>query len=311
MTPQAIAAPDEIAERKRWMHVAEKGSSLGIRFLIWLATVAGRGPARLVVRLVAGWYTLLHPTVRAASKAWWRRILGREPTLGEIYRHVLRFAQTTLDRCFFLQGRGDVFQVTHTGADFLADLRARNQGAIILTAHVGSPAAMSVEGRALKLRMHIVGYFKNAAMINDVMQKLDPASMARVVHIEPGNVNSVFAIRERIEAGDLLAIACDRVGINDRFVEVDFFGEKAAFPTGPFILAGMLHCPVYIAYALYHEPDRYDLYCEPFADPLDLPRKDREAALQRHVARYAARMEHYCRLAPDNWFNFFDFWSKH
>lgn len=308
---EALTAPTAPTERTRWMHVAEKGSILGIRFVIWLATVGGRGPARLVVRLVAAWYTVMHASVRRASAAWWRRILGREPTLGEIYGHVLRFAQTTLDRCFFLLGQGEHFRVTHTGAEHLAGLRAANRGAIILTAHVGSPAAMSVEGRAHKLRMHIVGYFRNAAMINEVMARLDPASLARVVHIEPGNVNSVFAIRERVEAGDLLAIACDRVGINERFVEVDFFGEKAAFPTGPFILAGMLRCPVYIAYALYHEPDRYDLYCEPFADPLDLPRKEREAALQRHVSRYAARMEHYCRLAPDNWFNFFDFWSKH
>jgi predicted LPLAT superfamily acyltransferase len=41
-----------------------------------------------------------------------------------------------------------------------------------------------------------------------------------------------------------------------------------------------------------------------------LPRKDREAALREHVQRYVERLEHYCRLQPDNWFNFYDFWSK-
>ena len=25
---------------------------------------------------------------------------------------------------------------------------------------------------------------------------------------------------------------------------------------------------------------------------------------------YADRLTHYCRLAPYNWFNFFDFWQK-
>jgi predicted LPLAT superfamily acyltransferase len=24
--------------------------------------------------------------------------------------------------------------------------------------------------------------------------------------------------------------------------------------------------------------------------------------------RYADRLEHYCRVAPYNWFNFYDFW---
>ena len=26
--------------------------------------------------------------------------------------------------------------------------------------------------------------------------------------------------------------------------------------------------------------------------------------------RYADRLEHYTRLAPDNWFNFYDFWGE-
>jgi Predicted acyltransferase len=27
------------------------------------------------------------------------------------------------------------------------------------------------------------------------------------------------------------------------------------------------------------------------------------------MRRYAARLEHYCREAPFNWFNFYDFWA--
>jgi predicted LPLAT superfamily acyltransferase len=28
------------------------------------------------------------------------------------------------------------------------------------------------------------------------------------------------------------------------------------------------------------------------------------------IEKYAARLEHYCRAAPDNWFNFHDFWRE-
>jgi predicted LPLAT superfamily acyltransferase len=28
------------------------------------------------------------------------------------------------------------------------------------------------------------------------------------------------------------------------------------------------------------------------------------------IDRYAARLEHYCRLAPYNWFNFYDSWRS-
>jgi predicted LPLAT superfamily acyltransferase len=29
------------------------------------------------------------------------------------------------------------------------------------------------------------------------------------------------------------------------------------------------------------------------------------------VRLYASRLEHYCRDAPYNWFNFYDFWHAH
>ena len=35
---------------------------------------------------------------------------------------------------------------------------------------------------------------------------------------------------------------------------------------------------------------------------------ERSAAIEQLLRRYAERLEHYCRLAPYNWFNFYDFW---
>ena len=90
---------------------------------------------------------------------------------------------------------------------------------------------------------------------------------------------------------------------------MDFLGGRARFPTGPFVLAAVLHCPVLLTFGLHHAPNRYDLYCEPFAErsTCRAPRAKRRCA--SYVQRFASRLEHYCRLAPDNWFNFYDFWS--
>lgn len=49
------------------------------------------------------------------------------------------------------------------------------------------------------------------------------------------------------------------------------------------------------------------LHSEPFADPLRLPRGERQQALQETVDRYAQRLEHYALLSPLDWFNFFRF----
>ena len=37
--------------------------------------------------------------------------------------------------------------------------------------------------------------------------------------------------------------------------------------------------------------------------------QDSAARLDGMMRRYVARLEHYCREAPFNWFNFYDFWA--
>ena len=86
-------------------------------------------------------------------------------------------------------------------------------------------------------------------------------------------------------------------------------GRPACFPTGPFLLAAAMKRPVYLVFSHYRDPNRYDLYCEPFSDRIVLPRRDRAAGLVEVVQRYAARVEHFARQQPDNWFNFYDFWQ--
>ena len=300
-----------------WLSTKERGSVLGIRAVVWLATVFGRRPARWLLRAVALYYASL-PDVRRASAQWLSRAASpdqpycgvpwREVPRREVVDHVFHFAQVTLDKLFFLGGKRAGMRFHHHGAEHLQALADSGSGGILLSAHMGNPSAMSAEGHDQRLRINIAGYFKNAAMINTALNRLNPASSARVVHISPGSPSAVLEIRERVEAGEMVAIAGDRVGLNGRTVEVPFFGELAPFPLAPFVLASMLKKPVFFVVALYHEPDRYELYCEPFAASLAVPRKDRQAHLRAHVARYAERLEHYGRRSPKNWFNFYDFW---
>ena len=118
-------------------------------------------------------------------------------------------------------------------------------------------------------------------------------------------------LKERIERGEILVIVGDRTPATDngRFSRALFLGREARFPQGPMILAHLLECPVYLFFCLKRD-GRYALHLERFAERVELPREEREAAIARYVAQYAARLESYCREAPLQWFNFYDFWHE-
>ena len=169
---------------------------------------------------------------------------------------------------------------------------------------------MRAMSRAQHLSINILVHFRNARRINALLAAVAPDFMGRVIEIDPGDPSFIFQVRDRLEAGEMVAILGDRTGLAERSVEVDFLGAPASFPTGAFTLAAAVGCPVYLTFALHHPPRRYDLYCEPFATKIELPRDSRAEVLREYVERYARRLEYYCRLAPDNWFNFYDFWES-
>ena len=293
-----------------WLNQRERGAVWLIRMTAFWVGILGRRPLRIVVCGIAAYYALFDRTARATSRTWLERVHGREVRLSEVYRHIRCFAQVTLDRLLYVEGRTSELEIGRTGTGALDEQVKTGRGAFLLGAHLGSMDAMRAEGQEKRLPVSVVGHFENARMINAVLEGLNPELSNRVIHAGQDPIRLALTLQERIAEGGLVAVAADRVGLNDKLVVVDFFGAPAAFATGPFILASVLKCPIYLVFGLYFEPNRYELFSELFADRIELPRRDRQEALEAVVSRYAARLETYCRRAPDNWFNFFDFWES-
>jgi predicted LPLAT superfamily acyltransferase len=60
---------------------------------------------------------------------------------------------------------------------------------------------------------------------------------------------------------------------------------------------------------LYLGGNRYDIHFETLADFSKIGRGERAAAVDAALTRYVALLDKYCRAAPYNWFNYFDFWQ--
>jgi predicted LPLAT superfamily acyltransferase len=302
------SAPSRETAGAAWLRVAERGSLLGIWVMVAIGRLLGRRVARLLVHPVVLYFITFSPKARRASRDYLAR-LGQPHGLGAGYGHYLRFAHCTLDRLYWSLGKTTSFVVNRSGSEHLAGLAEKRRGALLIGAHMGSFEAMRAMAHHRALPMNIVGYFKNALLLNGILDKLNPAIATRFISVEP-SVDFMLKLKERIDAGELVALLGDRVGLGDRVVDVDLFGGRVSLPTGPYWLAASLRCPVYLTFGLYHEPNRYDLYCEPFAEIIELPRGGRQEGARAYAQRFASRLEHYCRLAPDNWFNFYPYWKE-
>jgi predicted LPLAT superfamily acyltransferase len=75
-------------------------------------------------------------------------------------------------------------------------------------------------------------------------------------------------------------------------------------------MAALLQRPVVFMAGLYLGGNRYAIHFESLADFSAVAREQREVAVNAAIEGYAALLDRYCRKAPYNWFNFFDFWQQ-
>ncbi len=292
---------------ENWQAQRERGSPWALRLILWIALHIGRGAARLLLYPITLYFLLNGRAARDASRDYLGRVFGRAPTLAERIRHIHCFAATILDRVYFLSGQFDRFDIRLHGVE---TIQARaGSGALLLSAHVGSfdaLRALGVEQRGLPIK--VLMFPDHNGFITALLHTLNPALLDTIIPL--GGIDTLLRVQEAVMQGEMVGMLGDRVAAGGKTVDCAFLGARAPFPVGPAQLAAVLRVPVILVFGLYRGGNRYDLYFENFDAVLPQGRREREAALGQWTQAYAARLEHHVRIAPYNWFNFYDFWPQ-
>jgi predicted LPLAT superfamily acyltransferase len=303
-----------------WSSLSERGSVLGVRIVVGFFRLFGERAARLLLYPVVAYFLLTGPTARRASNEYFahlRRFAGASlavprPGWGTAFRHMMAFAESLLHKFAAWLGKIDDEQVAFPDQAELQALLASGKGAILIGAHLGNlelMRALAAGGR--KAAVNAVVYVEHGRGYFDALGQANPDFSVNLIHVTEVGPGTSIELKEKIDRGELLVIVGDRTppAERGRTCTVDFLGAPAPFAKGPFILAALLECPVYLFFCL-KEADGYRIHLERFAERVVLPRAEREARLREIVQRYAQRLEAYCLRAPYQWFNFYDYWER-
>jgi predicted LPLAT superfamily acyltransferase len=279
--------------------------------MVWIARRFGRRPALAVLRATALYYLVTAPAPRAASRDYLRRVLAHEPGWRDIYRHFYTFAVTLLDRVYVLSGQGQRLGITFHGDDAVHRHYARGQGQILMLAHMGSFEMLRGLGHDWgELRLRILMDRAAGAKMNTVLERINPALSEMLIDTSESDVDRILRVREALGRGEIVCLMGDRCLPGERYTHCDFLGARAAFPLSPWLLAAMMRVPVVMGLGLYRGDNRYTLHFEELSPQLELARSKRIAAAETHAQGFANRLAAYARVAPYNWFNFYDFWDS-
>ena len=307
------AAPEAAA--RHWPNIAEKGAAWGLKILAVIYAVLGRRLCLIAMAPVVAYYYAIDAAGRRNSHEFLARAYAKNglppPSSWTGLQHYMSFAGKILDGFIAWTHPERLAPITIKSNAKLDEYAASGPGVMLIVSHLGnaelSRAAMAAR---FKRPVNVLLHSRNAEMYNGLIRSVRPDAGLNTIQVTEVGPDTAIAMQERFEKGEWLAIAGDRTPVTGqkRMSRVPFLGANAPFSQGPYILAALMQCPVYLMFCL-SDADGHTVTFEPFAERIDLPRKDREAALTALAARYARRLEHYSLKAPLQWYNFFDFWG--
>jgi predicted LPLAT superfamily acyltransferase len=298
---------------QHWAGINEISFVAGMRFLFFIYRVLGPWPFRLILYPVLFWYVISKPVPRHASLDYLRRVnvlTGVRTGLLGVMKHFAAFSETILDKMLLWGGLFDSATVRFNGTELMNKLIEEKRGAILVCSHLGNLELSRVLSRDRQaMRMTVLVHTKHAKAFNQMLAALDSDSQLNLMQVTEITPATAILLSEKIAQGELIVIAGDRVPVANapRVSVVNFLNAPAAFPVGPYLLANVLQCPIYMLFS-YRQARYSEIHFELLSETVKMPRKEREPALAALAAQYASRLEFHCLRAPLEWFNFYDFW---
>jgi len=291
---------------REWIDARERSSAFWMRLLVGTVLLLGRPVGRVLLYPVCAYFLVFSVRARAASRQYLARVLARPPRVADLFRHYYVFATVALDRMLLLRDRVADFDVQIHGEEIVREALARGESCFLLGAHLGSFEVLRTIGRENRVKVGMLMFEVNPH-VTALARAINPALAADIIAM--GTPDSMLQLHERLERGEWVGMLGDRRIHDAGAVSVPFLGDLAALPTAPFRIAAMLGRPVILMVGLYRGGNRYELHFERLVEAPQLERSRRDAQIREWTALYAGRLEHYCRQAPYNWFNFYDFWA--
>jgi predicted LPLAT superfamily acyltransferase len=303
-----------------WHVLRERGTGLSLRLVVGLYRLLGRRVCSLLVLPVMVYFFVTGGGARRASRQYLARLhawsdgrlpRGRPPGWWDGLLHFRQFGLNILDRVAFCLGARGEFDVVVHGREHLTALRDAGQGAVLVSAHLGSFDALRLYSGREGATLNVLMFVRHAPMINALFKQLDPSIDLRMITPDFGSVGWLFDLRERVAAGELVGILGDRLGPSEghRTSRLPFLGAPAPFSHGAVLMAHLLRCPLLMIVGLRRDHRTYEVFVDRLAERVVLPSRGREAAAEALLETYVRRLEGYCARAPYQWFNFYDFWS--
>ncbi len=285
-----------------------RGGSLGYRFFIFLLRYLGKGGAYAFLFLVVPYYIPFAPKATKSSWRYWRKIqhFGRLASIKMVFVHYYRFGQVIIDKVAAISGLDNQFEYEFFNYEEFLKVLDGDTGVVMIGAHLGNWEIGGQFFGNYAPKLNLVMYDAEYQKIKKRLEKVMGDKSYHVIPVNEDELTHVFMIKDALDRKEYVCFQGDRYVGDRHTMEASFLGKKAVFPAGPFQIASRFKVPVVFYFSEKESRDKYSFRFY-MADPVrrSKDRKPEDALL----AQYINVLEERIKEHPEQWFNFYPFWS--
>ena len=284
-----------------------KGNKAGYQFFVWVLKNFGVLPAYFLLRFVVLYFFLFsYKSSRQIFFLYHKKLgYGRLKAFTKLYKNYYLLGQGIIDKVVVMAGIKNKFTYNFDGEQNLKEIAAMQKGGILLSAHIGN---WDIAGHFLKrldTRIHIVMFDGEHQQIKEYLSRVTGKKSINIIYIK-NDLSHIYAISDALKNNELVCMHADRFLEGNKTLETNFLGQQARFPMGPFVLAATFKVPVCFVFAVKENNLHYHL----FASSIKLyGHLQKEAMMQQMIIDFASAMEEKVTKYPEQWFNYYNFWS--
>ena len=242
---------------------------------------------------------------RTTAYRYFRQRLGYGCLRASWYTYVNHclFAQVVVDRFAFFAGKR--FKLDIDGYEYFQQLELETKGFVILSSHIGcyEVAGYSLISKSKRFNALVFGGEK-ATVMKGRQEALSEHNI-RMIPVRE-DMSHLFIVNEALSNNEIMSMPADRIVGSAKVVKVNFFGETASLPAGPFSVTTMNGFDALAVNVMKISAKRYKVYVTRLSYDTQVPRMQQ---MQQLANCYVEELERRVRQYPSQWFNFYDFWS--
>ncbi len=304
---------NQVLLKKTW--TGKNRNHIGTLFVQGVLQIFGMRSAYFLLRFIAFYYLFFSLRARRAFSEFWKVV---HPEYGflkrqyKMYQQIYLFAQTLVDRGrqrMQSQAGGLYFDyVLDSSTNGFTEVVQQNRdGTVIIASHIGGWDMAISFFTQLSSGKKIMAVMYGIASQYQHHSEVGNSNTAELVHYNETE-NTIIRMRNHLKSGNVVTVMGDRP-VSKSSELVPFFGKLALFDTTPIRMALTCKAGIYYVFAVKESFKKYRIFTFT-ASPIPDGMNDRDKQVEHILNSYVAHLEKIVKDYPEQWFNFFPFWSE-